>query len=94
MMRANEFYDEQESEYHIAKIKAFKALAIGCIDSYIDSFSNSVFEPTMVGLADDTSIEFEFPSLNEWLDQEYKNYLGDLIDQAYEIQKEKEIGLL
>ena len=90
MKQAKEYYEEHTDDYYVARNDAFvefiteKAQAYAeCSDEPLDSieFAESITEV------------FEFKTIEDWLTSEYEGMLGDCADQAYELHKDRLMGL-
>lgn len=90
---AKDYYCDNYDRYFEERAEAFKEFMEGVIQSYVDSANDENGNLSFVDLCDDTDTEFEFPDVDDWLSSEYEGMLGDCADQAYELYRDRQMGL-
>ena len=82
-----EFWDEDS--YYEARNDAFKEF----IGNEVDAYLSWDHELCVAQFCEDIGDEFNFPDIDEWMEDAYVSRMDDYYDAKYEEEKDRRMGL-
>lgn len=86
-----EYYSDNEDRYYEERKEAFLEFIKDLAEEYAD---NEDLRLNSIDFAESIEEEFHFPTIDEWMSLEYEGMLGDCADAAYELKRDREMGLV
>jgi len=87
---ANDYYDYNIDRYYKEREELFLEHVTKQALAYLDARGDK--DITASGFSEEIE-EFEFPDVSDWMSSEYSGAIGACVDQAYEEEKDRRMGL-